>query len=251
MTDTPKVAAITGAARGLGRALATELARRDVRVAAIGRSAESLASFASDRIVPVVADIADPDAVARAFSEIDAALGPVDILINNAAVYPHRDILDETPQSFQATMAVNLGGTVAATHEALKRMVARGTGRIVNVATFADRRPAPMSAAYSVSKGAAQILTRALVADLGDRFPDIVVTDWIPGALQTDMGIADGIPPQTAARWGAALALMTDRSLNGAVFDRRIEVLPIRSVTARALDRITGRTRTARHLPDS
>lgn len=249
MSAETKIAVITGAARGLGRALAMELAQRGVIVAGIGRSADSLTDVARTQGVhPFVADMASPAAVADAFAAITDTLGPLDILINNAAVYPHRDILDETPDSFGATMAVNLGGTFAATHEALKRMVPRGQGRIVNVTTFADRRPAPMSAAYSVSKGAGKILTRALMADLGDRFPDIVVTDWTPGALRTEMGLADGIPPEDAARWGATLALMTDRDLNGVMFDQNREVRPARSLSKRLIDKLLGTRPVVRRL---
>lgn len=252
-SDRAPVAVVTGAGRGLGRALSEELAARGARVAGIGRSAESLAATAEAigaTFLPVVADIADPEAVSRAFSEIDAALGPPDILINNAAVYPRRDILEETPETYMATVAINLGGMVAATHEALARMVDRGEGRIVNVTSFAGRKPAALSSAYSVTKGAARIYTAALVADLGDRFPGIVVTDWIPGALATTMGIPEGHDPRQAARWGAALALWRDRSLNGAVFVENREELPPRSRKRRLFDRVTGRVRTPRRLPD-
>jgi len=117
------------------------------------------------------------------------------ILINNAAVYPKRDLLDLPAGAFQDTLAVNLGGVVSTTQAVLQHMIKDGVGRIVNVATFADLNPLPMSAEYSVSKGAARIYTRALIADIGDRFPDIVVGDWMPGMLATRMGIADGLDP--------------------------------------------------------
>ncbi|WP_425093886.1 SDR family oxidoreductase [Tropicimonas sp. S265A] len=251
--QTAPIAVVTGAARGLGRALATELCARGVCVAGIGRSATSLApvteALAEHTFLPVVADMADPDAVAAAFREVDAAFGPVEILINNAAVYPHRDILEETPGSFMDTLAINLGGPVAANHEALKRMVKTGQGRIITVTSYAGRRPAPMSAAYSVSKEAARALHRALHADLGDRFPGIILTDWIPGALNTEMGISNGLDPARVARWGAELALSRDRSLNGAIFDENREDLPPQSFKRRLFEKVTGRARRPRVLP--
>ena len=166
--------------------------------------------------------MADPAQVTRAFADI----GPVTRLINNAALYPRRDFLDETAETFMATIAVNLGGVVACTRAALTGMVDRGQGRILNVSTFADLTPLPASAAYAVGKGAARILTRALIADLGDRFPHIVINDWMPGMLATRMGIAQGLPPETAARWGATLALMDDPTLTGTTWEMDRELPP-------------------------
>jgi NAD(P)-dependent dehydrogenase (short-subunit alcohol dehydrogenase family) len=247
------IAVVTGAGGGLGRALALELAARGLRVAAIGRGAggvEQTAALAgAGRILPVVADVADPRAVRAAFARIDAE-GPVRALVNNAAVYPRRDFLDESGESFAETVAINLGGMVNCTRAALDRMVAAGRGRIVNVATFADMAPLPASSAYAVSKGAGRILSRALVADLGDRFPDIVITDWMPGMLATRMGVAGGLAPEVAARWGAALTLWDDPALNGAVFEMNREVLPPRGLRARVGDALLLRRRRARTIKD-
>lgn len=247
---TSELAIVTGAGGGLGRALSHELAGEGLVVAGIGRDAVALAKTGMScdgRFHPVIADIADPAQVARAFTEIDK-IGTVTILINNAAVYPRRDILDETPDSFAATVATNLGGVVASTHEALARMVETGRGRIVNVASMADVAPLPGSAAYSVSKGAARIYTRALVADLQDRFPGIVISDWLPGMLATRMGVSEGLAPGDAARWGARLAMWNDRSLNGTVWEMNRELLPPRGLKGRIRDRILGRKRISRVL---
>ena len=244
MTETSHIAVVTGASLGLGQALATGLAARGIKVAGIARNPDTLAEgLAHHAVHAVAADVSDPAAVARAFDEIRGVLGDPTILINNAAVYPHRDILEETPDSFNQTMAINLGGTFACCHQVLPAMVAKGRGRIINVATFADLRPAPLSAAYSVSKGAGRILTRALLADLGDRFPDILINDWIPGALKTRMGLTDGIDPETAAGWGIDLALRHDRALNGVVFDRDREHRPPLSLKGRLKAKLLGRDR--------
>ncbi|KPP85354.1 MAG: Short-chain alcohol dehydrogenase of unknown specificity [Rhodobacteraceae bacterium HLUCCO07] len=243
------VALVTGAGRGLGRALARALASRGMRVAAVGRDAQSLAETAngSDRITPVIADVSDFDSLRHAFEEADA-LGPLTLLINNAALYPRCDIFDETPESFMQTTRVNLGGSFAATRMALDRMAETGFGRILNVATFADLHPLPASAAYSVSKGAARILTRALVADLADRFPDIVISDWMPGMLATRMGIPDGLAPDQSAKWGVELALWHDPALSGTSFEQAIEIPPPRGLKGRIKDRLLGRRRPLRRL---
>ncbi len=256
MTDLSKeirngVAVVTGAARGLGRELCAGLVAEGVQVAGIGRDAASLESLSAelgDAFLPVVADVADVGALRQAFAEIRAAKGPPTILINNAAVYPRRDILDETPESFAHTMNVNLMGVFNCCHMVLPDMVASGFGRIVNLSTFAHVAPAPVSAGYSVSKGAARTLTKSLIADLGDRFPDIVINDWIPGELATQMGRPAGLDPKTAAAWGVRLALWHDPMLTGRLFDMNIEFLEPISLKRKLLNKLIGRKRVPLHL---
>ncbi|MBC7179643.1 MAG: oxidoreductase, partial [Roseovarius sp.] len=93
------------------------------------------------------------------------------------------------------------------------------------------------------------ILTRALMADLADRFPGIVLTDWMPGMLATRMGVAQGLDPAQAARWGAALALWCDPTLNGAVFEQDREILPARGLKGRIKDALLLRRRHPRVIP--
>jgi NAD(P)-dependent dehydrogenase (short-subunit alcohol dehydrogenase family) len=235
-----EIAVITGANQGLGRALAHSLARRGVVVAGIAR-----APFEAglDQVLSVGADITDHLAVAHAFDMIRDRLGKPTILINCAEVYPHRDILDETPSSFMETVRINLGGTFNCCHAVLPDMVAAGMGRIINIVTFADVQPAPLAAGYSVSKGAVRILTRSLVADLGDRFPGIVINDWIPGSHVPRRGIANGIDPEIAAEWGANLAMRRDAAINGLVFFRDREFRPKAPLKRRLKERILGRHR--------
>lgn len=241
------VCVLTGAGSGLGRALAVELTGRGVMVAGFGRRLDALEETARlaapGRFATFALDVADAAAVDRAFADVAEKLGPVEILINNAAVYPHRDFLETPAPEFMQTVAVNLGGMVACSAAALRGMVQTGRGRILNVATFADLAPLAASSAYSVSKGAARIFTRALVADLADRFPGIVINDWIPGALSTEMGIPEGLDPAIAARWGADLALWQDPSLTGTTWDRDQEMLPPRSLKRRLLERLGLRPR--------
>jgi NAD(P)-dependent dehydrogenase (short-subunit alcohol dehydrogenase family) len=243
---------VTGAGRGLGRALTHALVSDGVKVAGISRPGPALDALAQDlgpsRFVPIAADIAEPDQVADAFARIRAQGDRVTILINNAAVYPRRDFLEETPASFMHTMNVNFGGSLFCCQQALTDMVDLGFGRIVNVISYAHRAPTQLAAAYSVSKGAQQVLGRAILADLGDRFPDILINDWAPGVLATEMGLPDGISPETAAAWGARLAVLHDRALQGTTFERDTEVLPALSTKRRVLNKVLGRKRTPRRL---
>ncbi|GLK42865.1 MULTISPECIES: SDR family oxidoreductase [Novosphingobium] len=245
MSGAAKLAMVTGAGKGLGRALALELVARGCTVAGLGRDETDLSATSklcpvAGAFHPIACDVSDYEALRAAFATI-RRLGPVAILINNAAAYPRRDFLDETPESFMQTMAINLGGMVACSRLALEDMVNRGSGRIVNVTSFADLAPIAASSAYSVSKGAARIFTRALVADLEGRFPEIVISDWIPGALRTAMGLPDGIHPADAARWGAQLALSSDPSLNGTLWERNNEVLEQQSLKRRVFNRLMMR----------
>lgn len=239
------VAVVTGAGSGLGRALSLGLCAEGLRVVGFGRDATALAETAGlakgGPFTAMVVDVADFAAVRAAFETIKSTTGPVTLLVNNAAVYPRRDILAETAESFQGTVNINLGGTVAASLAALDQMTESGIGRIINVATFADIAPIPTSAAYAVSKGAARVFSRALVADLGDRFPEIVISDWMPGMLATKMGIPDGLPPEVSAKWGVRLALWHDPSLNGAVFEQAQEILPPQGLKRRILNKVLRR----------
>lgn len=247
------MAVVTGAGAGLGRELSRALVAKGVRVAGIGRSTAPLDDLAyelGEAFLPVTADVSDPQAVEQAFRKIETVAGTPTILINNAAVYPRRDILDETPESFMQSVNINLGGVFYCCHAVLPGMVTRGYGRIVNLSTFAHIAPAPTAAAYSVTKGAAQTFTKSLVADLGDRFPDIVINDWIPGALKTQMGIPDGIDPADSAKWGVRLALWHDPMLTGRLFDRNIEFLEPVSLKRKVLDKLIGRKRIPLRLSD-
>ena len=221
-------AIVTGAGSGLGRALAHKLAEQGMRVALIGRQESALTESARvnpERLIPYVCDVSDADAMRATVEKFAQSYGTPRILINNAAIYPRRDILEMPQDAFMQTVNINLGGVVNGVQAVLPHMIQDGVGRIINVATFADMSPLPMSAEYSTSKGAARIFTRALIADIGDRFPDIVVGDWMPGMLATQMGIEDGLPPETAAGWGAALAMMHEPALTGTTFEMDREIL--------------------------
>ncbi|TCL00734.1 short-subunit dehydrogenase [Shimia isoporae] len=242
------VAVVTGAGSGLGRALAIELCSRGQAVVGLGRreaALEQTGALAGETFVAIPADVSNPQAVRDAFDSIER---PVTVLINNAGVYPHRDFLAETTESFMDTVNINLGGMVTCTRAALADMGQSGVGRIVNVSSFADIAPSPCSAAYSVSKGACSVFSRALVADLGDRLPGIVVSTWMPGVLNTDMGLPDGLEPATAAKWGASLALNADRSMNGTVWEMDREILPPKGLKGRVKDTLLMRKRPARRL---
>lgn len=243
-------ALVTGAGSGLGRAFAQELTRRGMVVVGLGRRAELLnetAALAGGKFHAIPTDVSDINALRTAFAHL-AQHPPLTLLVNNAATYPRRDILDETPESFMATISTNFGGTFCATRLALDHYCKSGFGRILNVATFADLAPLPTASAYSTSKGAARILTRALRADLADRFPEIVFNDWMPGILSTEMGVPDGLSPAQSAKWGVELALWHDPSLTGTTFEQNTEILAPIGLKARIANALLLRRRSPRKI---
>lgn len=241
---------LSGAGSGLGRAMAIELTARGFSVFGLGRRLAALeetqAHCEKERFHPTPCDVAEPEAVKTLINRIEADHGPIIVLINNAAIYPKEDFLNGSATGFMQAVGVNLGGPVNLSHAVLHHMALRGRGRILNVATFADLNPLAGASAYSVSKGATRILTRALIADMHDRFPGIVIGDWMPGMLQTQMGIPEGLPPEVSAKWGVSLALNADPTLNGAVFEQNIEVLPARGLKGKLKALFTGKRRKPR-----
>ncbi len=243
-TDTGRTLAIvTGAGSGLGRALCQRFTERQVRVLGVSRREESGLETQQlcgpdAEFIPVTSDVSDTAAAEQVFSRLDRLEYDHLILVNNAGIYERHDFATDPLQVFDRAMQVNFGGAVRYSHLALQRMVPRGQGRIVNIGSFADIAPLPGSSGYSVSKGALRLFTRALVADLGKRFPGIVINDWIPGALDTKMGRADGLDPMVSAVWGVELALRHSADLNGRVFDMNKELTPVRSLKRRIAERL-------------
>lgn len=246
------LAIVTGAGTGLGRAMTIEFAIRGIPVAAISRNPADLQRTVDlavgAMVVPFRVDVSETRAVLDTFTAIRQQMGDPTILINNAAVHPRRDFLASQPGEFMECVSINLGGAVNCTHAALQSMIRTGEGRIVNIGSFADIAPQPMAGAYSVSKGALRIFSRTLVADLGDRFPGIVVSTWMPGILATRMGLVTGLDPAIAARWGVELALSNDAGLNGAVFEQNVQLPEARSLKRRILEKLLRRGPPQRRL---
>lgn len=234
-------AIITGAGSELGAAMAAELLRAGFTVVGtephLSLLNETQAAL-GDAFQSVALDITDPQAVSRVFAERVQINGPLAILINNAAIHPHRDFLEETPESFGKTMQFNFGGALNCSHAALQNMATCGAGRILTLSSYAYLHPQSCSAAYSVSRGAARILTQAMIADLNDRFPGIVINEWIP----------DGVPLGQAGQWGAKLAQMADPGLTGSLFEMGTEVLPPRGVKGKIKDILLMRRRKPRQI---
>jgi len=204
------VVAITGAGGGLGKALVKRFAAEGCYVASIVRSSESYEElreeFGSDKFSAYIADVADPEQTSNVFAEIIGKNGKVDILFNNAAVYPRINFLDETAQEWLDAIATNLGGVSNCSKSVLPVMINNGFGRIYNLGSFADLDPIANSAAYSCSKGGVHGLTKAIAADIAELNVDVEVHEWNPGHMNTRMSDYTGIDPDISAQWAVEIA---------------------------------------------
>ncbi len=188
---------VTGASRGIGRAIAAAFAAAGDRVAVHHRNSHALATavlagLAGDGHVVVQADIADPVAVRLMVDEAADRLGGLDVLVNNAAVFTPHAITEVTYQdwqkAWQATIGVNLTGTANVTWCAVRHMVAGGGGRIVNVSSRGAFRGEPGQPAYGASKAGLNALGQSLAIALAPH--NITVSTVAPGFVQTDMAAA-------------------------------------------------------------
>jgi 3-oxoacyl-[acyl-carrier protein] reductase len=187
-----KVALVTGASRGIGRAAALALAAAgaDVAVNYRERSAEAgevVAAIRASgrRAVAVAADVSDSDAVVGMMSRIENELGTVDVLVNNAGVAIIRGVDDLTEAEFDLTLAVNLKSAFLCTQAVLPGMRARGWGRIVNISSGAARGAGGIGVHYNASKAGLEGLTRGYAARLVKE--GITVNAVAPSLIDTDM----------------------------------------------------------------
>ena len=185
---------VTGAGRGIGAAVAQGFAAAGDRVAvhygrSAGPAAEVLAGLHGGGHLMLQADLADPGAVRRMVDQAAAALGGLDVLVNNAGVYAAQPVTEGTYEDWQAawqdTLAVNLTAAANATWCAVRHMIAAGGGRIINVSSRGAFRGEPDHPAYAASKAGLNVLGQSLARPLGSH--GIAVTTVAPGFVATDM----------------------------------------------------------------
>lgn len=183
-------ALVTGAARGIGAAIAARLAAAGFDVAVCdldGEAAEKVAADLAERhgvrsaAVPV--DIADPESVTAAVRQVNDALGPVDVLVNNAAVDVIERFVDSAPATWDRIIAVNLRGTITMTRAVLDQMIERGSGRVIHIASDAGRVGSSGEVVYSATKGGVIAFGKALAREVARH--GITVNSVCPGPTDT------------------------------------------------------------------
>jgi NAD(P)-dependent dehydrogenase (short-subunit alcohol dehydrogenase family) len=197
-------AIVTGAARGIGAAIARVLAADGAVLTLVGRRAEPLRELAT-ALGPghgiAVADVSDAIAVQSALARARDERGPIAILVNNAGQAESAPFLKTTPELWARMLAVNLTGTVACSQVALPDMIAARRGRIVNIASTAAQRGYAYVSAYVAAKHGVLGLTRALALEFATR--GITVNAVCPGYTETD--ILTGSIANVVARTGRSV----------------------------------------------
>jgi ribitol 2-dehydrogenase len=165
-----RTALVTGASRGIGLSCARALANAGARVALLARTEQALRAAAADigpQAVPIVADVAQPEALTRAARSVETSLGDApDIIVNNAGLFALAPLEATSPADFARIVSTNLVAPFAVVHAFLPTMRARRSGHVVTIGSIADRHPLPENAAYAASKFGLRALHEVLRVEL-------------------------------------------------------------------------------------
>jgi NAD(P)-dependent dehydrogenase (short-subunit alcohol dehydrogenase family) len=187
-----RTALVTGSSRGIGAAIARELASQGARVIVNHRDSEGRANIVADDIKAAggeacvaCGDVSDCAAVTQMFDRLSERGEHVDVLVNNAGILRDRTFTKSTPEDWGRVLAVNLQGAVNATAAAVPGMISRGYGRIVNISSFVGQAGNFGQTNYAASKAGLIGFTRALALELARH--GITVNAVCPGFTATDM----------------------------------------------------------------
>jgi len=223
-----KTAVVTGASRGIGRAIALRLAEAGAAVALLARGRDDLArvrdeiAAAGGSALAVPTDVTDSTAVDRAAAEVRERLGAPYVLVNNAGTALRSRLADTTDDQWRTTLATNLDGAFHACR-AFAADLAATRGRIINISSIAGREGTPLFTAYCAAKHGVVGLTRALAEEL--RADGVAVNAICPGSVDTDMlrtAMPDRTPdmtPDDIARTALFLAVDAPAALTGSCID--------------------------------
>ncbi|RTY66215.1 3-ketoacyl-ACP reductase [Flavobacterium sp. GSP27] len=227
MTDLKnKNALITGAGKGIGKAIALALAKEGVNVILIARTQDEIDSVAAKvrslrvKALAITADVADINSVNAAVEQALAEFGTIDILINNAGIAAFGKFLELEPTDWERIIQVNLMGTYYVTRAVLPNMIERQTGDIINISSTAGLSGNALTSAYSASKFAVLGLTESLMQEV--RKHNIRVTALTPSTVATEMAkdlkLTDGNPEKVMQAEDMAELIIAQLKLNRRVF---------------------------------
>lgn len=223
---TGKTALITGAGKGIGKALAIALAKEGVNVGLLARTTSDLEELAAQlqefniKTAIATADVANMEAVNISVKQLQDELGFIDILINNAGVAYFGGFLDLEPAKFEQTIQVNLMGVYYVTRAILPAMIEHKTGDIINISSTAGQRGAAVTSAYSASKFGLIGLSDSLMQEV--RKHNIRVSTLTPSTVATELAIGlnltDGNPDKVMQPEDLAEFIVSNLKLNRRVF---------------------------------
>lgn len=196
---------VTGGSRGIGRAVSLAFARSGARVAFCYQSDPVAAAEVQQmgeglQIEAYQADVADPAAAAALVAQVEERQGKVDVLVNNAGVFPAAWVVEMTDADWDKVVRVNLFSVFYCSRAVLPGMIAAGGGAIVNIASIAGQRGSARHAHYAAAKGGVLAFTRSLAREVIGH--NIRVNAVSPGRIVTDLLLAQQ-SPQEQARWMA------------------------------------------------
>jgi 3-oxoacyl-[acyl-carrier protein] reductase len=221
-----KNALVTGAGKGLGRAIDIALAKEGVNVALLSRTSSDLQEVADEvedlgvKAVIVTADVSDIQSVNTAVEDVISCLGSIDILINNAGTATFGKFLELEPEEWERIIRVNLLGAYYTTRAVLPGMIERLSGDIINISSTAGQRGAALTSAYSASKFGLIGLSESLMQEV--RKHNIRVSSLTPSTIATDLSIelklTDGNPEKVMQPEDFAEFVISQLKLNRRVF---------------------------------
>ena len=217
-----KNALITGAGKGIGKAIALALAAEGVNLALIARTEKDLKAVAGEvnpsgvKVEFATADVASREQVDQAVEKLAKTLGPIDILINNAGIGQFGKFMELSPEEWEQIVKVNLFGPYYVTRAILPSMLHRQTGDIVNVSSTAGQKGSPLTSAYSASKFGLIGMSESLMLEV--RKSNIRVFTLTPSTIATDMAInlklTDGNPEKVMQAEDFAELVVSQLKLN-------------------------------------
>lgn len=223
---TGKIAYITGAGRGIGRATALALASEGVKIGAIARTETHVAKTVADikesggQAVFAVADVSDLQQVEAAIGTLESELGTADILINNAGIARFGGFLDLSPEEFRKIIDVNIMGVYNVTRVVLPKLIDKKAGDIINISSTAGEKGGPVTSAYSTSKFGLLGLTESLAMEV--RKHNIRVSALTPSTVATDLAydenLTDGNPEKVLQPEDLAELIVAQLKLHPRVF---------------------------------
>lgn len=221
-----KVALVTGAGKGIGRATAIALAHEGVNVGLLARTEQDLVEVAKEiealgvKTAYATADVSSMEEVNAAVEKLKTSLGPVDILINNAGIGKFGKFLELEPEEWKKIIDINLIGVYYVTRAVLPQLIDKNGGDIINISSTAGQKGAPVTSAYSASKFGLLGLTESLALEV--RKHNIRVTALTPSTVATELAykenLTDGNPEKVMQPEDLAEYMVAQLKLHPRIF---------------------------------